>query len=555
MSKIRISQPLSCALLVLAIAVLTAATSQAQTFSVLHNLGSGFLDPQTPVSPGTMSQGSDGVLYTTSAGGGNYPQEGTVFKITPGGQVTLLYSFGGTFVFAEGAGPGGGLTLGTDGNFYGTTFSGGIYDEGIVFKITPGGTLTKIYDFADGSDGGNPSAAPIQGTDGSFYGTASVGGANHYGTVYKITASGKLTTIHNFAFGEGNDPNGPLVQGKDGNFYGTTTGGGPYGNIGTVFKVTPSGKLTTLYFFDGVHGAEPYAGLVLGSDGNFYGTTFLGGSNQRGVVFKMTPTGKVTVLYNFCPVAGCADGEYIFSGLVQATDGNFYGVASNGGTLQGYGTIYRITSTGTFSVLYTFDLTTGATPVTLMQHTNGLLYGETEAGNTGVYGTFYSLDMGLAPFVTFLPQQSPAKIGASLGIFGQGFTGTTSVSFGGIPATFTVSSDTYLTATVPPGALTGAITVISPGGNLTSNRIFLVTPQIKGFSPTSGAVGTQVQIMGAGLTQTIKATFGGVKATTFTVNSDTQVTATVPTGAKTGKVSIFTTGGSATSSATFTVTP
>ncbi len=554
MTRSPISDLFSFALLGLAIALLPSA-AHAQTFSLLYNFGSGFLDPWNPTYPGIMAQGSDGVLYTTSSRGGNYPQEGAVFKITPSGRLTLLYSFGGTFVFDEGEGPAGGLTLGTDGNFYGTTSGGGTYNEGIVFKITPGGTLTKLYDFTGGSDGGNPMAAPIQGTDGNFYGTTLAAGANHYGTVYKITASGIFTTIHSFAFGEGNAPFDPLVQGMDGNFYGTTTGGGAYGNTGTVFKVAPSGKLTTLYSFDGVHGTSPYAPLIQGSDGNFYGTTFLGGSNDRGAVFKMTPAGKITVLYNFCPVAGCADGEYIFSGLVQATDGNFYGVANGGGTPEGYGTIYKITSTGTFSVLYAFDLTTGANPVTLMQHTNGLLLGETEGGNTGVYGTFYSLDMGLGPFVRFLPQQSPAKVGASIGIFGQGFTGASGVSFGGTPAAFTVSSDTYLTATVPAGALTGPVTVATAGGNLTSSRTFRVTPQLKSFSPISGPIATPVDITGVGLTQTSKVTFGGVKATSFTVNSDTQVTATVPTGAKTGKIAITTPGGAAASATSFTVTP
>ncbi len=268
MTRSPISDLFSFALLGLAIALLPSA-AHAQTFSLLYNFGSGFLDPWNPTYPGIMAQGSDGVLYTTSSRGGNYPQEGAVFKITPSGRLTLLYSFGGTFVFDEGEGPAGGLTLGTDGNFYGTTSGGGTYNEGIVFKITPGGTLTKLYDFTGGSDGGNPMAAPIQGTDGNFYGTTLAAGANHYGTVYKITASGIFTTIHSFAFGEGNAPFDPLVQGMDGNFYGTTTGGGAYGNTGTVFKVAPSGKLTTLYSFDGVHGTSPYAPLIQGSDGNF----------------------------------------------------------------------------------------------------------------------------------------------------------------------------------------------------------------------------------------------------------------------------------------------
>jgi uncharacterized repeat protein (TIGR03803 family) len=272
----------------------------------------------------------------------------------------------------------------------------------------------------------------------------------------------------------------------------------------------------------------------------------------------MTPIGKITVLHNF---SGNPDGNYPFAGVVQATDGNFYGVATSGGASGDYGTIYRITSTGTFSVLHTFDITTGWSPVVLMQHTSGILYGEATGGGTsshcgdGGCGTFYGLDVGLGPFVSFLPQQSHGRIGVSIGIFGQGFTGTTGVSFGGTPATFMASSDTYLTATVPSGALTGPITVATFSGNLTSNRTFRVTPQIKSFSPTNGSAGTVVTIAGVSLTQTTRVAFGGVKAVTFAVNSDTQVTATVPTGAKTGKIGITTAGGAATSPAVFTTTP
>ena len=560
MTRNQISDWLLLLLLGLAIVFIPSAVG-AQTVTVLYNFGTGILDPLHPTYPGIIAQGSDGVLYSTAPGGGNYPQEGSVFSLTPSGQLTSLYSFGGTFVLNEGSIPVGGLTLGTDGNFYGTTSGGGIYGGGIVFKITPSGLLTKLYDFTGGSDGSGPMAPPIQGSDGNFYGTT-YAGANNYGTVFKITPSGKFTTIHSFAFSEGSAPYAPLVQGTDGNFYGTTTGGGSNGNLGTVFKITPAGKLTTLHSFDAVHGTSPYAPLIQGSDGNFYGTTFLGGSNGCGLVFKITTAGKFTVLYNFCPITGCADGEHILSGLVQGSDGNFFGVASSGGTAEGYGTIYKISSTGAFSVLYAFDLPTGWTPVTLMQHTNGLLYGEATGGGTGSSivcgsncGTAYSLDVGLGPFVSFLRQQSPAKVGGSIGIFGQGFAGATGVSFGGTRATFTVSSDTYLITSVPAGALTGPITVETSGGSLTSNRTFRVTPQVKSFSPTSGTIATSVQITGVSLAQTSRVSFGGVKATTFTVNSDTQVTATVPTGAKTGRIAITTAGGTSTSATSFTVTP
>jgi uncharacterized repeat protein (TIGR03803 family) len=557
MKRNRIFDSFLVAVLVSTIASLEAA-AHAQTFSVVYNFGNVIEDPQNPWNPGIIAQGRDGSLYTTSTKGGQYTQEGTAFNIKPSGQVTLMYSFGGYLISGEGSAPTSGLALGTDGNFYGAAYQGGAYDQGTVFKITPGSALTQLHDFTGGADGASPLAGPIQGADGNWYGTTWGGGANKLGSVYKVTPAGKFTALHSLAIGEGNGIAAPLILGTDNNLYGTTTAGGAHG-CGTAFKITPAGKFTVLANFGCTNGTSPYGQLVQGHDSNFYGTTFSGGSNGSGVVFKMTPAGKITVLHNF---SGSPDGSYPVAGLIQATDGNLYGVAPSGGSSGDYGTIYKISSAGTFSVVYTFDLTTGATPATLMQHTNGLLYGDASGGGTGsgitcgttTCGTFYSLDIGSEPFVSFLPQQSAGKIGVSIGIVGQGFTGATGVSFGGTPAACTISSDTYLAATVPAGALSGPVTVATAGGNLTSNRTFRVSPQIKSLSAASGPVGTPVQITGVSLTQTNRVTFGGVKATAFTVNSDTQITATVPAGAKTGRIAITTAGGTAVS-AVFTVTP
>jgi uncharacterized repeat protein (TIGR03803 family) len=218
---------------------------------------------------------------------------------------------------------------------------------------------------------------------------------------------------------------------------------------------------------------------VQASDGNFYGTTYGGGANNFGTVFKMAPDGTTTVIHNF---NFSPDGGRPTAGLVQATDGNFYGATSDGGTL-GFATLYKITPGGTYTVLYTFDQTTGAYPlVTLTQHTNGTLYGDTQKGGTGpnncgaqCSGVFYSLSGGLGPFVSLVTRA--AKVGKTIGILGQGFTGTTGVSFGGTSAaTFKVVSATYLTATVPVGAHNGAVRVTTPGGTLASNKDFLVLP-------------------------------------------------------------------------------
>jgi len=542
----------------LALIAFLATAAHAQTFSVLYNFGSFPGDALVPVQPGTIAQGRDGNFYSTSGRGGNYNM-GSAFKLTPAGQIMVLYGFGGTFINNEGSFPSSGLTPGSDGSFYGAAYTGGAYNVGTVFKITPSGTLNQLYDFTGGTDGASPLAAPIEGSDGNLYGTAAAGGANH-GIIYKITAAGKFSLLHTFAGSDGGFAQSQLIQGTDGNFYGTTSGGGANGNLGTIFKITPAGKLTTLFSFDSVHGTSPDASLIQGKNGNFYGSARFGGLYGHGVIFMITPTGRLSVLHDFCPVAGCADGSSPDTALVQGSDGNFYGVASDGA--NSYGTLFKMTPAGAFTVLHTFDPTSGWTPVTLTQPTNGLLYGAASAGGTGTgcgsssgCGTFFNLNLGLPPYATFLPQASSGKVGSSVGIYGQGFNSASSVLFGSVSASFTVSTDGYLTATVPSGAATSPITVTTATATLKTPRNFRVLPQITSFTPSSGPVGTNVQISGNTLIHANKVTFGGVAATAFTVNSDTQVTATVPTGAKTGKIIIFTSAGSATSPATFTMTP
>ena len=541
-----------------ALAIFAASLVHAQTSSVLYNFGSNGGDPINPQWLDVVAQGRDGNMYSTAFGGAI--GAGAMFKITPSGTLTVPYSFDTTD-----QSPFSGLTLGTDGNFYGTTAGGGTSGMGTVFKITPSGTVTLLHSFS-GGDGNQPYAPPIEGTDGNFYGTTQQGGTNIYdGTVYKITPSGKFTSLYSFDDTHGYYPIAPLVQGTDGNFYGTTVDGGANPNYGVVYKITASGKLTVIYNFDGTHGGQPFGPLVQGNDGNFYGTTTSFGSKGAGVVFKITPAGKLTVLHN---INGTTDGTEPLAGLVQATDGNFYGSTIQGGNSTncsgGCGTIFMISPIKPYpyKVLYNFDGTTGQSPqVTLIQHTNGTLYGDTQEGGTGNVnpctvgncGVFYRLNIGAVPFASLV--STSGKVGKTVGILGQGFTKkTTSVSFAGTAATLTYYSTTYIAATVPNKATTGSVTVTTPSGKLTSNKMFRVTPQIKSFSPTSGPVGTPVQIKGVSLTETTKVTFGGVIATSFTVNSDSLVTADVPTGAKTGHITIATPGGNATSPGVFTVT-
>jgi uncharacterized repeat protein (TIGR03803 family) len=533
-------------LVVLTLMLTAAAHAQ---FSVLYNYSTSNGSPEFPSAPGIIAQGRNGNLYSTSNFGGT-SFVGNIFKFTPKGVYSDLYNFDGTL----GCYPQSGLTLGRDGNFYGTQTQCGATAYGSVFKVTPSGSVTILYNFQDNGDGRGPYAPPIEGTDGNFYGTTVAGGNNQCnggngcGTIYKLTPSGQITTLHQFNNTDGYTPIAPLVQGTDGNFYGTTTFGGNAGDNGVIFKVTPSGKFTVLYNFDGTHGNSPAGPLIQANDGNFYGTTEFGGN--RGVIFKMTPAGALTVLHNF---GGSGDGSAPQGGVVQGTDGNFYGTTADGGS-KSFGIIFKMTPHGSYSVLYNFDQTTGFYPITLIQHTNGILYGETMQGGNGTCqcGVFFNLNAGLSSFVSLLPYSG--KVGKTIEFLGQNFTSSTTVSFNGTPATPTVVSTVYLTAAVPDGATTGFVTVTTSTGKLISNKKFRVTPQITSFKPTSGRVGTVVTLNGVSLRQTTKVTFGGVPATTFTVNSDTQVTATVPAFAKTGHIAITTPGGTAISSGVFTVT-
>jgi len=260
----------------------------------------------------------------------------------------MLHSFDD----ADGAWPYWALLQATDGNLYGVTPSRGAYGYGTVFKITPSGALTTTHSFCSGSgcpDGAGPEAGLVQAADGSLYGITVNGGAYGAGTVFKITLSGTLTTLQSFDYTDGSGPYTALVQATDGNFYGTTCCGGANG-FGTVFNLTPSGTLTTLYSFCSQSGCAdgryPYGGLIQSSDGNLYGTTTEGGANGDGTIFKITSSSTLTTLYTFCSQGGCTDGANPYAGLVQATDGNLYGTTYNGGAYNN-GTVFEISPSGT----------------------------------------------------------------------------------------------------------------------------------------------------------------------------------------------------------------
>jgi uncharacterized repeat protein (TIGR03803 family) len=467
-----------------------ALTTAAQTFTTLVNFnGTSGATPQI----GSLIQGTDGNLYgVTFEGGvsvdcqalGGVDGCGTFFKMTADGTLTTLFNFCQQSGCTDGYLPIA-ITLAGNGSFYGVTKAGGANLQGSIFRITSGGVLTRLYSFcmlSNCADGGLPLAGLFQAVDENWYGTT-FGGANTgcgygCGTIFRMTPGGQLTTLYTFP--SSGNPAGTLTQGRDGNLYGTATGNdGDYG-LSAIFRISPPGTFTTIYEFS--NPADVYDGLVLGTDGNFYATSGIGGSNSNancsegcGTVFKITPGGVLTTIYNFCAAANCADGAEPIASLLQATDGRFYGTTQSGGAFGSGGTIFSISSTGVFSSLLSFDGTDGAWPyAALLQHTNGILYGTTSRGGASNDGTIFSLNMGLQPFVTFV--RSFGRVGTTAQILGQGFTGTTAVSFNGVAAVYTVKSDTFITATVPSGTTSGFVTVTTPGGTITSNRQFRVNP-------------------------------------------------------------------------------
>ncbi len=484
------------AVFVLCAVTTIAASGQMLTTIARFNGANGAWPSGAPV------QGTDGGLYFTTSTGGTDGSFGTVFKIAHGGRPILLYRFCSQQNCLDGFQPSTGLVLGTDGNLYGTTEFGGAGANcglegtcGTLFKITPTGMLTTLYSFCLVStcpSGAIPTGV-TQGTDGNFYGTTYSGGPSDYGTVFKLTSGDTLTTLHSFDVGEGvvNEgvhPGG-LVEDAGGSFDGVTVNGGlmtcdaPWG-CGTVFKMTSQGSLSTLHTFDGADGFIA-GGLVQATDGNLYGITADGGATNDGTIFKIASGGSLITLYTFCAQPNCADGTNP-AGLTQASDGNFYGTTESGGNVAcnppgGCGTVFEITPRGTLVTLYSFcaqpNCTDGAFPSgPLLQATDGDFYGATTRGGTGGLwgaGTVFRLSVGLGPFLKL--ERYSGRVGQTGGILGQGFTGTTSVLLNGTPSGFTVVSDTFLKATVPAGATSGFVTVTTPGGTLTSDKPFTVT--------------------------------------------------------------------------------
>ncbi|HVM60336.1 MAG TPA: choice-of-anchor tandem repeat GloVer-containing protein [Verrucomicrobiae bacterium] len=381
----------------------------------------GTTDGQFPMAG--LVQGSDGNFYGTTAYGGTNGV-GTVFRITPQGTLTTLWQFGGDPT--EGAYPWGSLVQGNDGSFYGTTIGGGTNVPessigcGTVFQITSQGTLTTLWQFGgDATNGVHPRGNLVQGSDGNFYGTSQAGGTNGVGTVFQITSQGTLTTLWQFGGDAtaGQFPKSALMLGADGNFYGTTEQGGTnglYGGYGTVFRISAQGMLTTLWQFgaDSTEGRYPEAALVQGSDGSFYGTSEGGGTNNFGTVFRISTAGTLTTLWDFA--CDATNGGSPQDGLALGSDGNLYSTIEEcGGDI--YGSVFQITPQGQSTTVWQFNGANGQFPVGgLVQGSDGSFYGTTAYGGTNGVGTVFKLVLPSPPQASFTA--SPVRGAAPLSV-------------------------------------------------------------------------------------------------------------------------------------------
>lgn len=433
-----------------------------------------------------------------------------------------LLSFDNT----NGAYPGATLVQGTDGNLYGTT-SGGVQVDnnvGTIFKIAPSGRLTTLYVFCslfNCGDGAVPAGALLQSANGQFYGATYSGGAHGQGTAFAFTPGGGLTTLYSFCTAtfcpDGANPTGGLVQAANGDFYGTTENGG--GAYGEAFKMTPAGALTVLESFGGSNGLGPYAGLIVGGDGNFYGTTGYGGSNTRyGTVFRLTPAGAFTILHSF----DSTDGAYPTSSLVQGTDGNFYGTTSEGGA-NNVGTVFKMTPAGALTTLHSFDGSDGWYPyAALIEGTDGNFYGTTYQAGANNAGTIFNI--------------TPGGVLTTLHDFD---TSDGAHPYAGL---LQDTNGTFYGSTANGGADNfGTLFSLDAG----------LSPFVK-TEPTSGSAGQPVRILGTNLTGSTSVTFNGTAAT-FAVVSPSLITTTVPAGATTGRVEVTTPGGTLSSNVSFRV--
>jgi uncharacterized repeat protein (TIGR03803 family) len=344
-----------------------------------------------PVNAGVILDSAGNIYGATVFAG----IQGALYEVSASGQAGILHNFTGA---PSGSDPNPVLVT-SIGEIYGTTFYGGTNNYGMVYKLA-GGKQTALYNFKGDTDGANPAVAPpARDSAGNLYGTAGGGGAANVGTVFKISPSGEEMTLHSFTGGaDGANPDSGVILGPGGNLYGTTSAGGS-GSLtglqeGVVFKVTTIGEETVLYSFTGLDDGgqpPPESWLALDAEGNLYGTTYSGGTANGGVVYKLTPTGEETVLFNF---TGGADGAYPTTGVVLDAAGNLYGTNSFGGSLGG-GVLFELSPAGEFTVLHNFGGgAAGDQAEGVVLDSAGNLFGATGFG--GGPGCFLNSGCGLA---------------------------------------------------------------------------------------------------------------------------------------------------------------
>ena len=431
----------------------------------------------TPI--GALVQGTDGSLYgSTSLGGVN--NLGTAFKVTTTATFTSLTSFTGASGSVLGTNPKGALVQMPDGNFYGTTQSGGVNNLGTVFSITPAGALTTLVNFTGSTGaalGTTPQGALVVGTDGAMYGTTNSGGLNNVGSIFKVTTGGLFTTLVNVTAA----PNiGRLVQGAAGNLFGSTLGGGGANGFGTLFAAPIGGApatLSTLAPVSGTTALNARAGMLLGLDGNYYGTTVAGGAINSGSVFQLTPAGVYTTLISFTGTSGTNPGSSPQAALITGSDGNYFGTTSGGGSSSS-GTIFKMTPAGVQTTLINFTGTTGANlgnspgPVTLGSDTN--YWGTTTTGGSGGgFGTVFKMTpAGVLTTVVNFTGTTGAAIGQSpLGVLAQGADGnfygvTSSGGANNLGSVFKVTPAGVFTSLASFTTATGALPGQTPTGGL-----------------------------------------------------------------------------------------
>jgi uncharacterized repeat protein (TIGR03803 family) len=430
--------------------------------------------PDGSAPAGSLVQASDGNFYGTTIFGTVKSHGGTVFKISPHGHFTSLEKFVADKKgqFSDGDFPVGGLVEGKDGFLYGSTRMGGAHDAGVIFKISKCGGFKVLHSFcsaAECADGANPTPL-VLGNDGNLYGGTTSGATSNNGSIFRITPSGSLSTLHALnKTTDGGPPNQALVQASDGNFYGVG-GISPTGVIGSLFRVTPAGQFTDIHDMGHPPDAAPNARLIQASNGLLYGATFYG------EVFQISLTGsfQIVVPGNF---------DTIFGGVIQSPDGNLWGTHSGRGIFQNADALFANTLGGSNLLNVSFDCSiNGGDPQGVIQGADGKLYGVAtvcgvDSQNHAAGGTVFTVDAGLtapqAVIAAFMPVRG--NVGSLVTISGDHFVGVSAVAFNGVEASFKVLNAKFLRATVPVGATTGPITVTNAGGTTVSKHSFNVT--------------------------------------------------------------------------------